>query len=415
MNHKTKDYYERKIVFISGTLKNGGVARRISVISNELAKNGFHVTFLLTQGIDKDVYFNYHKNVSLISLPEYIKQTEKSDKVKHNLRKSLKKIKRLKYSEMTIKKFSSESAKKMYFKRKYMKSSLDLRTFFINHPGSIIIPFGIEYYMNCFFASRGLDCKIIYSERVAPQTESCDSALENFRKEILSKTDFAVFQTEDERKFYDEWLNGKSEVIPNPVSSELPERYAGERKHEIVNFCRIAEQKNLKLLIDAFMKISPQYPDYKLLIYGNTVLPNEEELHKQLTEYIKDSGFEDKAFILPARADIHDAVLSSAMFVCSSDFEGISNSMLEALSIGMPCICTDCLGGGAREFIHNEENGLLVPMKDVNALAKAMKKFIDNPDFAEKCSVQAAKTKELLSAENIGQLWMEAIKKGCEN
>ena len=55
--------------------------------------------------------------------------------------------------------------------------------------------------------------------------------------------------------------------------------------------------------------------------------------------------------IKPFNAIIDQAVLDAAMFVLTSDFEGMSNSMLEAMAIGLPCVCTDCDGGGAREII----------------------------------------------------------------
>ena len=63
------------------------------------------------------------------------------------------------------------------------------------------------------------------------------------------------------------------------------------------------------------------------------------------------------------------------MFVLSSDYVGISNSMIEALAIGVPVISTDCPVGGSRMYIDNKESGLLVPVKDKEALVTAMKKI----------------------------------------
>ena len=97
------------------------------------------------------------------------------------------------------------------------------------------------------------------------------------------------------------------------------------------------------------------------------------------------------------------------MFVSSSDREGISNSMLEAMAVGLPCVCTDCLGGGARMMIEDGENGLLVPMKDANALCLAMKKIIENPALAEKLSQNAVKIRERLEPEKICGQMLSAI------
>ena len=60
-------------------------------------------------------------------------------------------------------------------------------------------------------------------------------------------------------------------VINNPVKANLPEPFEGERRKVIVNFCRIAEQKNIPLMINAFIEFHKSHPDYTLEIYGNTV------------------------------------------------------------------------------------------------------------------------------------------------
>jgi glycosyltransferase involved in cell wall biosynthesis len=115
--------------------------------------------------------------------------------------------------------------------------------------------------------------------------------------------------------------------------------------------------------------------------------------------------------ILPPRGDIHGIIRDCAMFVSSSDFEGLSNSMIEAMAIGLPCVCTDCLGGGAREMIRHGENGLLVPMNDADALCDAMKLMIEDSGLAQKCSQNAAKIRDELSADRIAQLWIDFIEK----
>ena len=99
------------------------------------------------------------------------------------------------------------------------------------------------------------------------------------------------------------------------------------------------------------------------------------------------------------------------MFVSSSDYEGLSNSMIEAMAIGLPCICTDCLGGGTREVMIDEENGLIVPMNDVDAMYCAMKRFADDPDFAERCGENASKIRDKLSVEKIAQQWIDVFQR----
>ena len=152
------------------------------------------------------------------------------------------------------------------------------------------------------------------------------------------------------------------------------------------------------------------YPDYKLNVYGGVVSKQDHDYYQQLTRMIGDTGLEDHVSILPPRQDIHNAVLKSAMFVSSSDSEGLSNSMLEAMAIGLPCICTDCDGGGTREVMIDHKNGLIVPKKDADAMYHAMKEFIENPDLAQKCSQNAEKIRGKLNGKVIAQKWLEVIK-----
>ena len=97
------------------------------------------------------------------------------------------------------------------------------------------------------------------------------------------------------------------------------------------------------------------------------------------------------------------------MYVSSSDYEGISNSMLEAMAIGMPVVCTDCPIGGAKATIKDGENGLLVPIKDADALYMGMKKVIEDKALADKLSHNAAKLRDELSLDKITDRWIELL------
>ena len=97
------------------------------------------------------------------------------------------------------------------------------------------------------------------------------------------------------------------------------------------------------------------------------------------------------------------------MYVLSSNYEGISNSLLEAMAMGLPAISTDCPIGGSRMLINDHANGILVPVGDRKALCDAMKGLAENKEFAERISIEAAKLKESYSVEKIVDMWREMI------
>lgn len=217
-----------------------------------------------------------------------------------------------------------------------------------------------------------------------------------------------VCQTPDAYNYYKSFgLNCK--IIPNPLSENLPERYTGIRQKKIVNFCRIDEhQKNLTLLINAFKIVNEKFSDWVLEIIGEPV-PGDTETIPYLNNLISNLFLKNKVRILPFRKNIHEYINDFGMFVSSSNFEGLSNSMLEAMAIGLPTICTDCDGGGARMMIKDHENGILVPKCNEQALADAMCEIIENPELAETLSLNAVNIREILNRNTICEQWYNLV------
>ena len=400
----------KHIVFVVGNYKNGGVPMRSTNLANEFAKKGYSATILVTKDIAENVFFELHKNVNIVSLKEYTSEHQNDKTVSRSNKKRNRYIRILKHIRC-FSKFFRKWDEKLSEEIKALRRSENISAFIAKNLDCIYIPFGISYYENVYYGTKGINSDIIYAERNAPEIEFPDN--DKKRKQlfnILSKGKGAVLQTNDELAFYEGKLKN-AVVINNPVKANLPEPFKGERRNVVVNFCRIAEQKNLPLMINAFIEFHKSHPDYSLEIYGNTVEKIEEELKISYLEMISSMNAEEYIKILPPRSDIHSVVRDCAMFVSSSDFEGLSNSMIEAMAIGLPCVCTDCLGGGAREMITDGENGLLVPMKDVNALVQAMCRIADDKELSRKCSVNAAKVRETHKVESIADKWLEAIEK----
>lgn len=399
---------DKHIVFVVGNYKNGGVPIHATNLANEFAKQGYHSTILVTKDIAENIFLGHQKNVDIISLKEFVSSHSKDKITKKTIKKRKIKIRFLKYLRY-ISKILPKWDKKLAAEIRGLRRSENISIFIVNNPDCIYIPFGISYFDDVFYASKGTNAKIIYAEKNASEVEFPTDICERERLiKMLKKAKGTVLQTQDELEFYGGILKNTI-VINNPVKANLPEPFDGERRKIIVNFCRIAEQKNLPLMINAFMEFHKSHPDFSLNIYGNTVEKIEEDLKIKYLEMISSLNAKEFIKILPPRADVHSVIRDCAMFVSSSDFEGLSNSMLEALAIGMPCVCTDCLGGGAREMITDGENGLLVPMNDINSLAQAMCRMADDKEFSKKCSENAAKVRETHKVETIADKWLEAI------
>lgn len=399
----------KHIVFVVGIYKNGGVERRSTTLANYFAKKGCKCTILVTQDMSDKQFFHTEKNVEVVFLGDYAEACRKAhkDKSEKVIKTKIRILKKIQHSTYFLKKINKCISRKI----KMLRGGQELSMYVSDNPLSIYIPFGWYQTALLFEVSKKIKPKCVYAEKNSPEVEfSQNQGDTDYFFNIISKLNGAVMQTEEELAFYKAHLKNGA-VIHNPVRSDLPESFQGQRRRVIVNFCRVSEQKNLQLLMDAFLIFHSAHPDYTLEIYGNTITDEEKIYLEELTSRIRERKLGHIIKFLPPRADVHEIVKDCAMFVSSSDFEGLSNSMLEAMAIGLPCVCTDCLGGGAREMIKDGENGLLVPMGDVNALASAMSRMADDEALAHKCSENAQKLRYELSAENIANKWLEYIER----
>ena len=261
----------------------------------------------------------------------------------------------------------------------------------------VVIALGDFAAMYVILGATGTKSDIIVSERNDPNREPDKKIFRKLRDLIYRKAKAIVCQTSDAAAYYSNIVK-KRIVIYNPIDKALPV-YHGERDKRIVNFCRIDSQKNLPLLIDSFVEFSKGFSGYTLEIYGDGPLKDD------IQEYIDKCKMSKMIKLYPFCTDIHERIKKAAMFVSSSDFEGMSNSMLEAMAIGLPSVCTDCPIGGAHEIIQNEKNGLLVPTNDKTAMVKAMKKIASDPKFASLLSKESVKIRERLSQQRICNKW----------
>ena len=258
-------------------------------------------------------------------------------------------------------------------------------------------------------ALTGKRIPLILSERNDPARFPASKPARLLRTLSYQLCDGLVFQTGGAQAFFPEKLRRRSVIICNPLTGELPPRHEGPRDPRIVNFCRLTPQKNLDLLIDAFADIAGEFPEMRLEIIGE----GPERTH--LEEKIRSLQLEDRIALPGYSERVFDQIRTASLFVSSSDYEGISNSMLEAIALGVPAICTDCPAGSAREVIRSGENGVLVPVGDRRALAGAMRHLLRDPQALETLSRNGCALRQEISAARIAEKWLDYIRRICKH
>ena len=215
------------------------------------------------------------------------------------------------------------------------------------------------------------------------------------------KCDGLVVQTNEIGDWY-RWAKNKM-IIPNAVNRDIivNRRYPIRKKFVAVG--KLKKQKNYPMLIDAFSMFNKKYPDYNLDIYG------EGELEGKIKKQAVECGVGDKVRFMGYRKDAYQQMADATGFLMTSNYEGISNALIEAMCIGLPCIVTDCDGGGARALIRNGENGVIVEKGAVSKFAVAMCNVVKNDNFSKKISDNARRVRINLSEEKIYGKWLDYI------
>ncbi len=214
-----------------------------------------------------------------------------------------------------------------------------------------------------------------------------------------------IFQTEGARDYFGKKTREKGVIIGNPLNEDLPYWSENNHKKVFVTACRISTQKNLPMLIEAFAQFSKTHPDYTLEIYGEGPADYREELE----QFAAKCGAKDKILFMGRSTTVYEHMQKAEAFVLTSDYEGLSNSMLEAMAIGVPCICTDCPPGGAREYMEKREAGILVPVGGVEQLIKAMCRIADDAKYRQKLSRNEKYVRNELTKEKICEKWASLI------
>lgn len=391
----------QEALFFIDSLGGGGAERVVSVLSDDMVKNGYNVSIVMLW--KRDFAYSLNDKVNIFYAEDipvktsYGKFIRKSFDLWTRFRRRIYVpiVRRLGLGEKLPK--WNETA--FYF---YSTYAMPYREFLKGHSGATAFGFLIRSNIAMLMANKRTGVKTVFCERNNPVRPDMPKNIMKIRDRIYKKCSEAVFQTYEEMEYYTK-IKGKKVVIPNAIKDGLPGRFEGERRHEIVNFCRLSKQKNIPLLIDAFENLLKDYPQYTLRVYGKG------DEKDNLVKYIQSKKLEHKVFLEDFATDIHERIRDATMFVSTSDFEGLSNTMIEAMAIGLPCVCTDCDGGGARMMIDDHENGILVPKRDKNAVYTAMKEIIENKELSEKLSKNATKIKDDLEASKIARQWINMI------
>ncbi len=315
----------KRLFFVCGSMSKGGAERVLSNIANYLTECDIYILTLLNFNSD----YALNSNVQIIDL----------------------------------------SQTGSYFKNVFYWAKNIRKTIRLYQPDTIL-SFAGRINILTIISNLGIKNNLIVSERNDPNNDGRSRSLIFLTNLLYNVADIVVFQTEYAKSVFSKKVQGKSLIIPNPINPELSNISGSKIENKIVTVGRLEYQKNHKLLIDAVSNLHEKYPEFVLEIYGKGTL--EKELNKQ----INDLGAQSFVCLKGQVDDIYNHIKSSALFVLPSRFEGVSNALLEAMMLEIPCVTSNY--PGSNEIITHNKNGYIFKNEDLDDLIRVIDFALSN-------------------------------------
>ena len=363
----------RRITFVTANLGSGGAERVISLLANEFCKKGHDVEIIFFR--DRLIFYELDSRIKIVVIGEEC--------------------------------HSNAMWRKMLWLRKYVKESKP----------DVVIPFRVSVYTTVLFSLLGVSIPVISSERIDPHIP--DPFWNMLRKSLLPFTTHLVVQTNYIKSYYPRFIQKKTSVIYNPVREEvfsLPRTSSltpnpspkcegsiksEERLNRIISVARLDPQKNQKMMIRAFAKIADYFPDWQLVIFG------EGPLRSSLELIVKSLQLEGRVLLPGSTEHVIDELRKSKIFCFSSDYEGLSNSMIEALCVGLPIVTTNV--SGTEDIIVDGENGFVVPINDEDAMVHSLRVLMADEQLVMEMGERNRQKAHIFSIDGIYTQWEEII------
>jgi GalNAc-alpha-(1->4)-GalNAc-alpha-(1->3)-diNAcBac-PP-undecaprenol alpha-1,4-N-acetyl-D-galactosaminyltransferase len=350
----------KKLCFIGGGMKGGGQERSLTQMANYFAQKGYEVSII-----------NLFKTEQFYKLDDEIKvYWPNIDRKKYH---------RLIYALLLIP-----------FLRRIIRSISP----------DVILSYGEWYNPFVILFTRHLGYPVWVFDRMGPEVNL--GTIVGYGRRILYKYATGVIvQTKMAAEILSKKINQKNIfIIPNPVNCINSDTRI--KKKQIVSLGRLSKEKGHKILIRAFAKI--KHEEWTLHFIGNG--PELLFLKKESER----CGISDRVIFHGHLKNFDQILGESEIFVLPSFYEGFPNALLEAMSVPLACISSNCVAGPS-DIIQNGINGLLVETSNEAQFAEAMYKLIINVNLRKKLAKEAYKVREHFAFDKIANTYIDFISK----
>lgn len=213
----------------------------------------------------------------------------------------------------------------------------------------------------------------------------------------LKKYNAVVFLSKKETHLYSKYKNVYN--LPNANTFKV-DRQANLEACNVIAIGNLIPLKGFDKLIAMWKTINVKYPQWKLNIFGEG--PDRDKLQSQINEFNLGSSVN-----LRGRSnDVQNELLNSSILVSTSSSESFSMVLLEAQSVGVPCVAFDCPFGPG-EIIKNGHTGFLIIPDDNNQFIEKLSILIDNTILRKQLGQNAIVNSKQFDEDAIMNRWLE--------
>lgn len=361
------------ILLIHRSLGLGGAEKIFAFLSNCLAEEGYNVEVLLLSEQEKTLSLNKKIKVS---------------------------IKNCYFDSPIMGKNMLDGLRSLHF----MADTISKEANSFN--ANLIICFDLRILLALRLVIKRIAARILFSERADPYQNP--KYWVYILKNTYKRIDYVVFQTQNAANFYGKCVKDKCCIIPNPAfprNGELYEIENDKKQPYIFSAGRFQYRKGFDLLIKAFDLISTDFPEYKLIIYG------EGEEEQKYRDLIRNYNLSTRVELEKPMNGVVERNINATLFVLPSRSEGIPNILIEAIIEGIPCVASKCSPGGAELISDNGKYCILAENNDYRSLAEKIRFALMNYDDLLNNAVKAKEGMKRFEPNEIKSSWIDAVER----
>ena len=267
-----------------------------------------------------------------------------------------------------------------------------------NSKPDVVLAFGEWTNSFVVMALSGLHIPIFLSDRMSPSLNL--TSIHRFLKKIYYKKAIGIITQTNYAKEQISLRTGAKniKVISNPVN--CIDKRSCEPKKRIITVGRLSDEKGHRYLIEAFARLSNK--TWELSIVGDG------KERDSLETLARNLDVSDRIVFYGHQRDFSLQLSQAQIFVLPSLKEGFPNALIEAMSLPLACISSNCIAGPS-DIIEHGKNGLLVEPGNVDELASVLEQLINDKEKRDGLAKEAYKVRETYKFDKIAKQYLDFI------